>query len=118
MLIIEQAAKAELAGCVAVDAIKRILPSVFLAVAIAYFGYHALTGEQGVLNWIVVKNDLHAAEIELAETRSEREALEVTASRLRSDSLDLDYVEERARTILNVAHPRDFIVEITPLEGR
>jgi cell division protein FtsB len=101
-----------------VDAIKRILPSLFLAVAIAYFGYHALTGEQGVLNWIVVKNDLHAAAIELAETRAEREALEVTASRLRSDSLDLDYVEERARTILNVAHPRDFIVEITPVERR
>ena len=50
----------------ALDAIKRILPSCFLAVAIAYFGFHALTGEQGVLNWIVVKNDLHAAEIELA----------------------------------------------------
>ena len=57
----------------ALDAIKRILPSCFLAVAIAYFG---------------------------------------------SDSLDLDYVEERARTILNVAHPRDFIVEITTDDGR
>tara|TARA_R110002051_G_scaffold32382_3_gene73081 strand:- start:4304 stop:4615 length:312 start_codon:yes stop_codon:yes gene_type:complete len=103
---------------VALDAIKRILPSCFLAVAIAYFGYHALTGEQGVLNWIVVKNDLHAAEIELAEAQFEREALETTAARLRSDSLDLDYVEERARTILNVAHPRDFIVEITTDDGR
>ena len=97
-----------------VDALKRLGLSFFLAVAIAYFGYHALTGEQGVLNWIVVENEIRTAEAELAVARAEREALEVTASRLRSDSLDLDYVEERARDILNVAHPRDYIVEIEP----
>jgi cell division protein FtsB len=101
-----------------VDAFKRLVPSFFLAVAIAYFGYHALTGEQGVLNWIVVENEIRATEIELAETRADREALEEIASRLRSDSLDLDYVDERARAILNVAHPREFIVEITPGEQR
>jgi len=97
-----------------VDGFKRIIPSFFLAMTIAYFGYHALTGEQGVLNWIVVENDISAIEIELAEARAEREALEVTAARLRSDSLDIDYVEERARAILNVAHPRDFVVDIEP----
>ena len=99
---------------VMVDAIKRWVPSFFLAVAIAYFGYHALTGEQGVLNWLVVKNEIRETEIALAEARAERERLEATAARLRSDSLDLDYVEERARDILNVAHPREFIVEIEP----
>jgi cell division protein FtsB len=96
------------------DAFKRYGTSVFLAVAIAYFGYHALTGEQGVLNWIVVENEIRAAEAELELAVAEREALEETAARLRSDSLDLDYVEERARDILNVAHPREFIVEIEP----
>ncbi|MEA1942891.1 MAG: septum formation initiator family protein [Pseudomonadota bacterium] len=96
------------------DAIKRFGTSVFLAVAIAYFGYHALTGEQGVLNWIVVENEIRAAEAELAIAVAERRELEDTAARLRSDSLDLDYVEERARDILNVAHPREFIVEIEP----
>ncbi|WP_203292248.1 FtsB family cell division protein [Maricaulis parjimensis] len=96
------------------DAIKRYGTTVFLAVAIAYFGYHALTGEQGVLNWIVVKNEIRIAEAELDLAVAEREMLEDTASRLRSDSLDLDYVEERARDILNVAHPREIIVEIEP----
>jgi len=96
------------------DAIKRFSTSALLAIAIAYFGYHALTGEQGVLNWIVVENEIAAAEAELQLARTEREALEVTAARLRSDSLDIDYVEERARDILNVAHPREFIVEIEP----
>lgn len=100
------------------DFIKRYGTSAFLAVAIAYFGYHALTGEQGVLNWIVVKNDIRLAEAELAVAVAEREALEDTAARLRSDSLDLDYVEERARAILNVAHPREFIVDLEPAPQR
>ena len=100
------------------DFIKRYGTSAFLAVAIAYFGYHALTGEQGVLNWIVVKNDIRIAEAELAVAVAEREALEDTAARLRSDSLDLDYVEERARAILNVAHPREFIVDLEPAPQR
>lgn len=96
---------------------KRLFPSMLFAVMIAYFGYHALNGEQGVLNWIVVKNHINETEIELAEARTEREALEVRAARLRSDSLDLDYVEERATALLNIAHPRDFVVDIeTPRE--
>ena len=101
-----------------VDSVKQLVPSFFLAVAIAYFGYHALTGEQGVLNWIVVQNEIHEVELELAEARAEREALELTAARLRSESLDLDYVEERARAILNVAHPREFHVRIDPDPAR
>lgn len=100
------------------DAIKRLIPSFFLALAIAYFGYHALTGEQGVLNWLVVEAEIREAETELAVATAERELLEETAARLRSDSLDLDYLEERARDVLNVAHPREFIVEIEPGEQR
>lgn len=94
------------------DAIKRFIPSFFIAMAIAYFGYHALTGEQGVLNWLVIENEIRETEIQLADARAERERMEEIAARLRSDSLDLDYLDERARDVLNVAHPRDFIVEI------
>ncbi len=85
---------------------------------IAYFGYHALNGEQGVLNWLVVQNQIRETEIELADARAEREALEVRAARLRSDSLDLDYVEERATALLNIAHPRDFVVDIAAPDER
>ena len=99
------------------DFLKRLVPTVLFAGLITYFGYHAMNGEQGILNWIVVKNRIAETEVELAATIAEREALEATALRLRSDSLDLDYVEERARNILNVAHPRDFIVRLdTPAE--
>lgn len=100
-----------------VGQIRRFIPTLILTVVIAYFGYHAMTGDQGVLNWLVVEAEIDAVEIELAQARAERQALETTAARLRSDSLDLDYVEERARDLLNVAHPRDIIVDIEPDPG-
>ncbi len=100
------------------NAIRRFIPSFILALVISYFGYHALTGEQGLLNWIVVENEIHSVEAELALARAERERLELNKARLANESLDLDYLDERARAILNVAHPRDFIVEIEPEEFR
>jgi cell division protein FtsB len=100
------------------QSLKRLIPSFLFAMMIAYFGYHALNGEQGVLNWLVVQNQIRETEIELADARAEREALEVRAARLRSDSLDLDYVEERATALLNIAHPRDFVVDIAAPDER
>lgn len=96
------------------NAIRRFIPSFILAMVISYFGYHALTGEQGLLNWIVVENEIRGVEDELALAVAERERLESIKARLSNESLDLDYLDERARAVLNVAHPRDFIVEIEP----
>jgi len=97
-----------------VSAITRFIPTFFLSLVIAYFGYHALTGEQGLLNWVVVEGEISNAEAELALAIAEREHLETVKARLSNESLDLDYLDERARAVLNVAHPRDFIVEIEP----
>jgi cell division protein FtsB len=101
-----------------VDALKRFIPTVFLSAAIAYFGYHALTGEQGLLNWVVVRAEIAEVESELVLARAEREDLQASVERLSDDTLDLDYVEERARAVLNVAHPRDFIIKTAPEENR
>jgi cell division protein FtsB len=98
--------------------LKQLIPTMLFAAMIAYFGYHALNGEQGVLNWLVVQNQINETEIELASAQAEREALEVRAARLRADSLDLDYVEERATALLNIAHPRDFVVDIETPDQR
>ena len=99
-------------------AIRKYSLTVFLTAMIAYFSYHALNGEQGVFNWLIVRAEITEVEAELAMARAERRELEEIASRLRSDSLDLDYLEERARTRLDLAHPRDFVIETSPSENR
>lgn len=93
-------------------AIKRAIPTVLLAGLVAYFSYHGMTGEQGVLAWAGYKARITELEQELAIVRAEREALENRAARLRDASLDLDLVDERARELLNVASPDDYVIRL------
>ncbi len=91
-------------------AIKRAIPTILLAGLVVYFGYHGLTGEQGALAWAGYKTRIAELEAELAIIQAEREQLENRASRLRDASLDLDLVDERARELLNVSAPDEYVI--------
>lgn len=95
-----------------VKAIRRALPTLFLTGLVFYFGYHGLSGDQGVLAWAGYQTRIVELEDELALAEAERIALERRAERLREGSLDLDLLDERARDILNFAHPDDFVVRV------
>lgn len=98
------------------NALKRFIPLAGLAVVIAYLSYHALHGEQGYLNHVRIKAQIAAAEAELAEVRAARVHMEDRVARLNADgpdaSVDVDYLEERARAVLRFAHPDEIVVQI------
>ena len=96
----------------ALGAIRRAIPTFLLAGLVVYFGYHGLTGEQGALAWAGYKVQIAELEQELALVQAERMELENRASRLRDDSLDLDLLDERARELLNVADPDDYVIRL------
>jgi cell division protein FtsB len=90
---------------------------VLLAYGIAiYFGYHALSGSRGLLAWQELTRELEATQRELAQVRAERRELEHKVSRLRSESLDPDLVDEVARRNLSLVDPLDVIILLD--EGR
>lgn len=93
-------------------AIRRAVPTFLLAGLVVYFGYHGLTGEQGALAWAGYKIQIAELEQELALIQAEREELENRASRLRDASLDLDLLDERARELLDVADPDDYVIRL------
>lgn len=85
---------------------------VGLGAAIVYLGAHALTGRQGLLSYV----ELQAQERALTETaealESERAALEARAARLRPETLDLDYLEERAEITLAARDPSQVVFRL------
>jgi cell division protein FtsB len=89
---------------------RPVLVTALWAVAMAYFGWHAVQGEHGLL----ARNDLSArvaeAEARLAELRAERERLEAQVELLSPDGVDRDMLDERARAMLNYAHPDDVVI--------
>ena len=91
-------------------ALRRWTPTGVIAAGIVYFAAHALTGESGLLAWVGYKHRIAMLEAELAEATMLRADLEDRASRLRVETLDLDFLEERARALVGVGRPDDIIV--------
>ncbi len=86
-----------------------VVPAV-CALALAYFGYHAVTGERGLLSWLQVSQEVDEAEARLASLSGEREEIEGRVALLRPGALDPDMLDERVRLMLNLARPDEVVI--------
>ncbi len=80
------------------------------AAAVGYFVWHGVHGARGFLASQQLSAEAARLEAELADVRREREWLEHHVALLRPESLDPDMLEERARVLLNLAHPDDIVI--------
>ncbi len=94
--------------------LRPYLSTAALALLIFYFGYHALTGEGGLLQSDQRGAVLAAKRTELARLSAERRDLEIRAQLLRDESLSADLLEERARSLLGFTDPRDYVIRMQP----
>ena len=90
-----------------------LVPVVAIAVT-AYFVWHAFQGDHGIL--ARERMEARATELSAIHARlvEERTALERRVRQLRSESLDADLVEERARANLSFAHPDEIVIFVAP----
>ena len=78
----------------------------------AYFIYHSVEGDRGLLALNNVNVRIAEAEKKLAELVETERELEGKVIRLMPSSLDPDFLEERGRKILNFGHDNDIVVLI------
>lgn len=95
-----------------VKAAKAILLPGAIGALILYFAYHALAGEQGLASWAQLQNVETKTEADIVRLKAERDALEASLVRLRDKTLDLDYVEEIARTKLSYVRADEVLVAV------
>jgi cell division protein FtsB len=83
---------------------------VMAALMIGYFWFHAYSGNRGLR----AKQDIDAqmAELsgELGRLKQERAQWDKKVALLRSDKIDPDSLDERARVLLNYVHPHDAVL--------
>ena len=94
--------------------LRSYLPTAALAFLIFYFVFHALTGDRGILTAKQRDAALAERQKELLQIRTERVDLEARARLLRDGSLSADLLEERARSLLGFADPRDYVIRKQP----
>jgi cell division protein FtsB len=90
--------------------LQTYLPTALLACLIFYFGFHALTGDRGLLGARQRTALLAARQAELVQVRDQRAELEVRARLLRDQSLSADLLEERAHVLLGFVDPKDYVI--------
>jgi cell division protein FtsB len=83
--------------------------SIGLGAAILYLGAHAVTGPQGLVAYVDLQAREEALESQLQDLAAERAQLEARAARLKPESLDLDYLDERARILLAAGDPDEIV---------
>jgi cell division protein FtsB len=93
---------------------RPFLPTALLILLIVYFGLNAFIGPRGLLSSNQRDAALIARTQELAQVRSQRQDLEMRARLLRDTSLSRDLLEERARSLLGFADPRDYVIRMKP----
>ena len=79
----------------------------FAALFIGYFAANAFTGNHGLRAQQDLEQQLTAMKGDLMQLKAERAVWERRVSLLRADRIDPDMLDERARAMLNYAHPRD-----------
>ena len=98
--------------------LKSVLTGLALyalaAAIIGYFGVNAYTGRYGLTARQELDQEIVALTSELARLKQERADSEQRVSLLRSDQVDPDMLDERARYQLDYVHPHDLIRVIAP----
>jgi cell division protein FtsB len=93
--------------------LKSFLTGVALytmaAAIVGYFGINAYTGKYGLNARQELDQEIIALTSELARLKQERVEGEKRVSLLRSDRVDPDMLDERARFQLDYANPHDLI---------
>ncbi len=81
---------------------------------VGYFVHHAHTGNRGLAAKRALKIQVYETNRELEAIRAERGEWERRIALLRSDQIDRDLLEERARTLLGRVHRNDLVIITGP----
>lgn len=87
-----------------------LLLVVITVSVLGYFAFHALNGQYGLVGREKLDRQSHELQMELNDLIAKREELEAKVSLLRPESLDLDMIDERARSSLNLIQPDEVII--------
>jgi cell division protein FtsB len=87
---------------------------LFAALFIGYFAVNAFTGNHGLRAQADLDQQLATMDEELARLKAERAGWERRVALLRSDRIDPDMLDERARALIGYVDPRDLTLLLTP----
>lgn len=80
----------------------------------AYFAYHLVEGDRGLLAWVRLTREIRVQNDRLADLRAQNTALRAKVADMTPDHLDPDLLDERVRAALNLAAPDEIVIMQPP----
>lgn len=99
---------------ISTERLKHILVFSLCAVVAGYFLVHSLVGDKGFVVMTQLEYQLAAQRAALESVQKERVTLENRARLLKSESLDLDLLDERSRAVLGYTKPNEYVIILDP----
>ena len=88
----------------------RVIIGPILGVSlVAYFAFHLVQGERGLLAWVRLSQEINQARATLVELKAELEPKERRVAEFR-DQIDRDLLDERARATFNLGGPNELVI--------
>jgi len=100
---------------------RSILQTVTLhlgaAALIGYFAFQGYNGQYGVLARRSFEAQIAELTAERDKLRKQRQVIEANVRLLSPERIDADMLDERARALLNLVHPKDLVL-LRPPQSR
>jgi cell division protein FtsB len=90
--------------------VGRFFGPLFVVAALFYFGFHAMNGDRGIFALIKEQRKLELTLHEIEVVSKQRRELEHKTRLLSSSSLDLDLLDEQARSMLGYTAPGEDVI--------
>jgi cell division protein FtsB len=81
---------------------------------IGYFGVNAVNGNRGLKAKQDIDRQIAELSVELDRLHADRQEWERRVALLKSNRLDPDMLDERARALLDYAHPNELTLMLAP----
>lgn len=92
------------------DKLKKSGVLIVFGVLSFYFTINAIKGNRGIFKYLYLKNKVEAAQQERTKYALIKKDLEHKVAMLSERTLDLDYLEERARIVLNMVGEGEYVI--------
>jgi|SRR5690625_571637 len=88
----------------------QVAPQALAAAAVAYFAFHAVQGERGLMAYKRLSEELQETQTLAQQVATERARWEHQVALLRPEGIDPDMLEERARVLLNYLRDDEIVI--------
>ena len=92
--------------------LKSLIQTSFIAIALAYFGFHAISGKNGITSYTALKHEYAVKERVYNKLKNDLEIIRRDVNLLRDNNLDLDMLDERCRLINNMSEEDEYVMVI------